>query len=77
MNWLIEYVNEHNTELEKSIVNATKKATEATDAAKAVVDEINETSKRFCTLKTVGDFLYFVAPVAVLIDMLLRLIGLI
>ena len=75
VNWLIEYVNEHNTELEKSIVDATKKATEATEAAETAVKDIRRTTQRLCTIKKAGDVMYYAAPVLVFIDVLLRLAG--
>lgn len=58
---------------EKKIVASADKVKSATEAAEKASIQISESVKRFCTVRTIGDLLYYAAPVAVVIDVLLRL----
>ena len=58
---------------EKEIVASADKVKSATEAAKKASIQISKSVKRFCTVKTIGDLMYYAAPVAVVIDVLLRL----
>lgn len=58
---------------EKEIVASADKVKSATEAAEKASIQISKSVKRFCTVKTIGDLMYYAAPVAVVIDVLLRL----
>lgn len=58
---------------EKKIVASADKVKSATEAAEKASIQISESVKRFCTVRTIGDLLYYAASVAVVIDVLLRL----
>jgi hypothetical protein len=60
-------------EMEKKLNTCTENVNLATARAGRASKRISKSVKRFCTVKTIGDVLYYVAPVAVVIDVLLRL----
>ena len=59
--------------MEKDITACASKVRSATEAADKASLQISKSVKRFCTVRTIGDLLYYAAPVAVVIDVLLRL----
>ena len=73
INELMQYVQANSDQMEKDITSCTDSVKSATTAAKNVSKQISESVKRFCTVRTIGDVLYYAAPVAVVIDVLLRL----
>ena len=70
---LMQYVQANSNQMEKDITACTDSVRSATAAAKNASKEISKSVKRFCTVRTIGDLLYYAAPVAVVIDVLLRL----
>ena len=58
---------------EKKLITCTENVNLATARAGRASKRISNSVKRFCTVRTIGDVLYYAAPVAVLIDVLLRL----
>lgn len=60
-------------EMEKKLNTCTENVNLATARAGRASKRISKSVKRFCTIKTIGDLLYYAAPVLVLIDVLLRL----
>ena len=75
INELMQYVQANSDQMEKDITSCTDSVKSATTAAKNASKQISESVKRFCTVRTIGDVLYYAAPVAVVIDVLLRLFG--
>ena len=73
INELMQYVQANSDQMEKDITACAGKVKSATEAAEKASIQISKSVKRFCTVKTIGDLLYHAAPVAVLIDVLLRL----
>ena len=73
INELMQYVQINSDQLEKDITSCADKVKSAAEAAEKASMYINKSVKRFCTVRTIGDLLYYAAPVAVVIDMLLRL----
>ena len=73
INELMQYVQANSDQMEKDITACTTCVRSATTAAKNASEQISKSVKRFCTVKTIGDVLYYAAPVAVVIDVLLRL----
>ena len=73
INELMQYVQANSDQMEKDITACTDSVRSATAAAKNASKEISKSVKRFCTVRTIGDLLYYAAPVAVVIDVLLRL----
>ncbi|SHM59546.1 hypothetical protein SAMN04487860_10768 [Ruminococcus flavefaciens] len=73
INELMQYVQANSDQMEKDITSCTDSVKSATIAAKNASKQISESVKRFCTVRTIGDLLYYAAPVAVVIDVLLRL----
>ena len=73
INELMQYVQANSDQMEKDITSCTDSVKSATTAAKNASKQISESVKRFCTVRTIGDVLYYAAPVAVVIDVLLRL----
>ena len=73
INELMQYVQANSDQMEKDITSCTDSVKSATTAAKNASKQISESVKRFCTVRTIGDLLYYAAPVAVVIDVLLRL----
>lgn len=73
INELMQYVQANSDQMEKDITACAGKVRSATEAADKASLQISNSVKRFCTVKTIGDFLYYAAPVAVVIDVLLRL----
>lgn len=73
INDLMQYVEANSDQMEKDITACAGKVKSATEAAEKASIQISKSVKRFCTVKTIGDLLYYAAPVAVLIDVLLRL----
>lgn len=69
-----KYLYDSCDELERELISCTKNVKSATMAAKNISKEISNSIKRFCTVRTIGDILYYAAPVAVVIDVLLRLL---
>ena len=76
INELMQYVQANSDQMEKDITSCTDSVKSATTAAKNASKQISESVKRFCTVRTIGDLLYYAAPVAVVIHVLLRLIAL-
>ena len=72
---LMQYVQANSDQMEKDITACAGKVKSATEAAEKASIQISKSVKRFCTVKTIGDLMYYVAPVAVVIDVLLRLFG--
>ncbi|MBP1534321.1 MAG: hypothetical protein IK999_09380 [Ruminococcus sp.] len=70
---LMQYVQANSDQMEKDITACAGKVKSATEAAEKASKRISESVKRFCTVRTIGDLLYYAAPVAVVIDVLLRL----
>ncbi|MGN0620804.1 MAG: hypothetical protein ACI4I9_02955 [Porcipelethomonas sp.] len=68
-----KYLYDTCDDMEREINVCTKNVRKATAAAERASKEIDKSVKRFCTVRTIGDLLYYAAPVAVVIDMLLRL----
>lgn len=73
INELIQYVQANSDQMEKDITACAGKVKSATEAAEKASIQISKLVKRFCTVRTIGDLLYYAAPVAVVIDVLLRL----
>ena len=73
INELMQYVQANSDQMEKDITACACKVRSATKAAEKASKRISESVKRFCTVRTIGDVLYYAAPVAVVIDVLLRL----
>ena len=73
INELMQYVQANSDQMEKDITACAGKVKSATEAAEKASIQISKSVKRFCTVKTIGDLLYYAAPVAVVIDVLLRL----
>lgn len=73
INELMQYVQANSDQMEKGITACTENVKTATAAAKNASEQISKLVKRFCTVRTIGDVLYYAAPVAVVIDVLLRL----
>jgi len=73
INELMQYVQANSDQMEKDITACAGKVRSATEAAEKASKRISESVKRFCTVRTIGDVLYYAAPVAVVIDVLLRL----
>ena len=73
INELMQYVQVNSDQMEKDITACAGKVRSATEAAEKASKRISESVKRFCTVRTIGDVLYYAAPVAVVIDVLLRL----
>ena len=71
INELMQYVQANSDQMEKDITACACKVRSATEAAAS--KQISKSVKRFCTVRTIGDVLYYAAPVAVVIDVLLRL----
>ena len=68
-----KYLYDTCDDMEREIIACTKNVKTATAAADRASKEISKSVKRFCTVRTIGDLLYYAAPVAVVIDVLLRL----
>ena len=73
INELMQYVQANSDQMEKDITSCTDSVKSATTAAKNASEQISKSVKRFCNVRTIGDLLYYAAPVAVVIDVLLRL----
>ncbi len=73
INELMQYVQANSDQMEKDITACTTGVRSATAAAKNASEQISKSVKRFCTVRTIGNLLYYAAPVAVVIDVLLRL----
>ena len=73
INELMQYVQANSDQMEKDITSCAGKVKSATEAAEKASKYISKSVKRFCTVRTIGDLLYYAAPVAVVIDVLLRL----
>ncbi len=73
INELMQYVQANSDQMEKDITACAGKVKSATEAAEKTSIQISKSVKRFCTVRTIGDLLYYAAPVAVVIDVLLRL----
>ena len=73
INELMQYVQANSNQMEKDITACTTGVRSATAAAENASEQISKSVKRFCTVRTIGDVLYYAAPVAVVIDVLLRL----
>ena len=73
INELMQYVQANSDQMEKDIIACTTGVRSATAAAKNASEQISKSEKRFCTVRPIGDLLYYAAPVAVVIDVLLRL----
>lgn len=73
INELMQYVQANSNQMEKDITACTNGVRSATAAAKNASEQISKSVKRFCTVRPIGDLLYYAAPVAVVIDVLLRL----
>ena len=73
INELMQYVQANSDQMEKDITACTTGVRLATAAAKNASEQISKSVNRFCTVRTIGDLLYYAAPVAVVIDVLLRL----
>lgn len=73
INELMQYVQANSDQMEKDITACACKVRSATEAAEKASKRISESVKHFCTVRTIGDVLYYAAPVAVVIDVLLRL----
>lgn len=68
-----KYLYDSCDDIEREIIACTKNVRTATAAADRASKEISKSVKRFCTVRMIGDVLYYAAPVAVVIDVLLRL----
>ena len=73
INELMQYVQANSDQMEKDITACAVKVRSATEAVEKASKRISKSVKRFCTVRTIGDVLYYAAPVAVVIDVLLRL----
>ena len=73
INELMQYVQANSDQMEKDITACACKVRSATEAAEKASKQISKSVKLFCTVRTIGDVLYYAAPVAVVIDVLLRL----
>lgn len=73
INELMQYVQANSDQMEKDITACAGKVKSATEAAEKASIQISKSVKRFCTVRTIGDLLYYAAPVAIVIDVLLRL----
>lgn len=63
------YLSETNDEMEKSINECTKEVRKATNSAA-------QSAERLRKIKTIGDLMYYAAPLLVLIDIILRVVAL-
>ena len=68
-----KYLYDTCDDMEKEMIAYIKYMKTLTITADMASKEISKSVKRFCTVRTIGDLLYYAAPVAVLIDVLLRL----
>ena len=68
-----KYLYDTCDDIEREIVAHIKYMKTLTLTADWASKEIRKSVKRFCTVRTIGDLLYYAAPVAVVIDVLLRL----
>lgn len=73
INELMQYVQANSDQMEKDITACACKVRSATEPAEKASKRISESVKRFCTVRTIGDVLYYAASVAVVVDVLLRL----
>ncbi len=73
INELMQYVQANSDQMEKNITSCTDSVRSATAAAENASEQISKSVKRFCTVRRIGDLLYYAAPVAVVIDVLLKL----
>ena len=73
INELMQYVQANSDQMEKDITACTTGVRSATAAVKNASEQISKSVKRFCTVRPIGDLLYYAAPVAVVIDVMLRL----
>jgi len=68
-----KYLYDTCDDMEKEMIAYIKYMKTLTITADWASKEISKSVKRFCTVRTIGDLLYYAAPVAVVIDVLLRL----
>ena len=68
-----KYLYDTCDDMEKEMIAYIKYIETLTITADMASKEISKSVKRFCTVRTIGDLLYYAAPVAVVIDVLLRL----
>lgn len=68
-----KYLYDACDDMEKEMIAYIKYMKTLTITADMASKEISKSVKRFCTVRTIGDLLYYAAPVAVVIDVLLRL----
>ena len=68
-----KYIYDTCDDMEKEMIAYIKYMKTLTITANWASKEISKSVKRFCTVRTIGDLLYYAAPVAVVIDVLLRL----
>lgn len=68
-----KYLYDTCDDMEKEMIAYIKYMKTLTITADMASKEISKSVKRFCTVRTIGDLLYYAAPVAVVIDVLLRL----
>lgn len=68
-----KYLYDTCDDMEKEMIAYIKYMKTLTITANWASKEISKSVKRFCTVRTIGDLLYYAAPVAVVIDVLLRL----
>lgn len=72
INELMQYVQANSNQMEKDITSCTDKVKSATSAAEKASKQIGKSVERYRKIKTFKDFLYYSAPVLVLIDVILR-----
>ena len=68
-----KYLYDTCEDMEKEMIAYIKYMKTLTITADMASKEISKSVKRFCTVRTIGDLLYYAAPVAVTIDVLLSL----
>lgn len=68
-----KYLYDTCDDMEKEMIAYIKYMKTLTITADMASKEISKSVKRFCTVRTIGDLLYYAAPVAVVIDVLLML----
>ena len=74
VNELMQYVQTNSKSMEVDITGCADKVKSATDAATTASEEISDSIEQFRKVKTFWDFLYYTAPIYVVLDIILKII---
>lgn len=74
INELMQYVQANSKSMEVDITGCANKVKSATNAATTASQEISASVERFRKVKTFGDFLYYTAPIYVVLDLVLKIV---